>query len=740
MLMTVADFRQRVSSEIDGLVSDLRSITGRVGEEEAKAWRESLPKLAKFLRASGLQALHLHFSERGALAIEYQLPASGLFADAVLLGAHNGRPSAVIIELKNWVTRTDRPGKAEGLIERRGYQELHPSDQVRGYVNYCRYFHSGVQDLSADVQGCVLFTADYVTNAYVAEPNKLLAANFPIFTTAEESIRDEANAFFTQRLTTPHPEFAAAFDAGNYRQQRGFIQQIARQVQDSQSRPFELLDNQRLALNICKTVATEVVSRWTGGSVDRRVVTVIGPPGSGKSAVAARLWAEISLMDTVPDGDIVFTTTSMSQSTNWHHLFNQLGTEGARGVLRKATGCYPISTHRVGQLRRIHGQDSLEGVSQWRDHLLWLAKIGEDCRSGAEDKATLVNIVDEAHSLINTEADGGVGQFGFPPTLGPQAYHLIRSSVLTIFFLDPQQGFRHRENTSLQDIKQWASELGAGEVEVISLEGVQFRCAGSVEYVSWVESLLAGSSPHRNQVYASAWLPEIISAPSMQNVVPLRRVAERTKEYSTSPSKNGKRSFDFRVFENPHDLETHLRQVCQSGETMRLLSSYSRKWVTTGQTGRPHLLPPSRQDFYEEFPDGTTWSRVWNVVQGDDYTSYVQGSGDSQIAIDPLSEVGCPYAVRGFDYDYIGILWLEDLVWRNGKWSLNLEVVEESGLRTLVNQAKHNGPDSPEYGTLLEKVSQAYRILMTRALRGTYVWVKDAETRTHVMESLGLKQ
>ena len=37
------------------------------------------------------------------------------------------------------------------------------------------------------------------------------------------------------------------------------------------------------------------------------------------------------------------------------------------------------------------------------------------------------------------------------------------------------------------------------------------------------------------------------------------------------------------------------------------------------------------------------------------------------VGVDPLCEVGCPYVVRGFDYDYVGVLWLSDLVWR-GRW------------------------------------------------------------------------
>ena len=46
---------------------------------------------------------------------------------------------------------------------------------------------------------------------------------------------------------------------------------------------------------------------------------------------------------------------------------------------------------------------------------------------------------------------------------------------------------------------------------------------------------------------------------------------------------------------------------------------------------------------------------------GNDYTWYVTGHPAGRISSDPLCEVGCTYAVRGFDYDYVGILWLNDL-------------------------------------------------------------------------------
>src|SRR5207237_3573923 len=129
----------------------------------------------------------------------------------------------------------------------------------------------------------------------------------------------------------------------------------------------------------------------------------------------------------------------------------------------------------------------------------------------------LVTVVDEAHSLINPEHTAGRGQFGFVTTLGPQAYHIIRTSQLAIFLLDPEQGFRERENTAVDDIENWSQELGADKPEMINLEGAQFRCAGSAEYVNWLESVLQGAPPSRNQVIASAWqrYPAADTAPNI---------------------------------------------------------------------------------------------------------------------------------------------------------------------------------------------------------------------------------
>ena len=127
---------------------------------------------------------------------------------------------------------------------------------------------------------------------------------------------------------------------------------------------------------------------------------------------------------------------------------------------------------------------------------------------------------------------------------------------------------------------------------------------------------------------------------------------------------------------------------------------------------------------------------------------------------DPLCEVGCPYEIRGFDFDYVGLLWLDDIIWRNGRWmvdmSKTIDVANTSSYAKACDEQIHfrrrNGyrgdaakriplvplsaDDMPMTQKFFKRVLQAYRILLTRAVRGVYIYIHDKETREHVRELL----
>jgi len=750
MIIRVDEFRHRVQHELSVLVSELQTITSRFGKEEEHAWKSSLPRLAKAFASPGFDLMHLYLQGGSELSLEYQLPAASSWCDVVLLGRGKKGPGAVIIELKDWQTHGDSPGNFPGLVKHHGEFVLHPSDQVRGYVEYCRRFHSAVHDQKAVVNGCVFFTQKTPIQAYTLTPNDALTLEFPCFSFQEADLAEPFPAFIAKTITEPDVEFAGAFERGYYKQDRGFVRQIAGQILKPDESPFVLLDNQRRAFSLCRAQADSAL--YAQGSIAaKKVIVIEGPPGSGKSVVAAKLWAALATDERLPEGPIVFTSTSASQNSNWAHLFARTaGSVGGAGVVKKATSYTPITTHSLGQLRTKHGSDFLEDASTWRDHLQLIRTCGIPFVHGSRDGEYLVSVVDEAHALINPEHREGRGQYGFVTSLGPQAYHIIRVSQVTIFLLDERQSFRTQENTTVSDLRNWAVELGA-EFFTVSLAGHQFRCAGSKEYVDWVEAVLEGESPECCRVRASAWS----SRPDRQQLAveaskivpfeaeePVPRVAEAAVDYghpTKAPSVSSSSSLELRIFDTPAAMESALRERHLQGSTVRLLAPYARPWATRLHA-HPHDLPDVMKDFvinYVEDGGKKTWAKVWNHVpnNGSDYSAFIQGREGTRMNSDPLCEVGCPYAVRGFDWDYVGILWLSDLVFdaKAARWFADPGHVHETGFRTLKTKAaKEPARDGPHHQNLLEAVAQCYRILLTRPLRGVYLWFENADTRKFI--------
>lgn len=733
MLLSVSDFRRRVSDDMNGLVEELRSVTGRTGSEESEAWKASLPVVSATLAHRDFSDLHLYLGDHGRLSLEYRLPSSSSWCDLVLLGRHRGKPSAVIVELKHWTTRGDRAGSTEGIMLRQGADELHPSEQVRGYVNYCRRFHSTVHDAEASVTGLVLFTKDRNFGTYGDAPNDRLFREFPCFHGSTSEADPALVAFLRERITEPDETFAASFERGLYKQDRSFVRQIGEQVLTPGASPFELLDGQRLGFALCRSRIENAIFS-SERKVQKTVVIVTGPPGSGKSVVAAKLWATLATDSRLEAGSFVLTSTSKSQETNWQHLFDLTGGRGAGGVVRPANVYAPITTTQLGALQRAYPETFTDPLA-WRESMAVLRALGH--RLHMPDDHMLVSIVDEAHALINPEHSDARALSGWPNTMGPQAYHIIRASTVSVFLLDEAQSFRERESTAIEMIERWAEELGAVVVPRISLDGAQFRCAGSAEYVTWIERMLAGRSASECASTVDEWRAPTVDRSTLSKQI----AAQHGPVYSLDQARRSARipGFVLDLVDDPWTLDGILREKVQGGSSVRLLASYSRKWITKNSPA-PRSLPETMQDFQFVDAHGThaMWSRPWNFVpRGTDYTAFVQAPPGSDMAIDPLGEVGCPYVVRGFDFDWIGLLWLKDLVWRDGRWRVAPDEVHETGLGRMKNRARNeHNLDGPEHAALLRRIQQAYRIILTRAMKGVIVWCEDDETRTHLRSCL----
>lgn len=700
MLITVSEFCRRVDSELGGLVLDLQDDIGREAPGEKYAWESSLPRLAEALSSPKLKSLHLFFSRKGHLELEYRLPASGSRCDAVLLGQGPAGPAAVIVELKHWITGEDRPGPTEPLVYHAGNLVSHPSIQVSSYVEYCQRFHSAVQAHASIVDGCVLFTRSTSLDAYLQPPHDGLVKQYPVFGASGNDLLTRLPEWVFERIQEPNEKFANDFSNGIYTQDRRFVRHVSSLLQDPKSSPFVLLDEQRRAFDV---IMNELESRYaTEVPPERLVVIVEGPPGSGKSVLAAQLWARLASHPEI-DGNVVLSTTSGSQRSNWEHIFKDISRNSAgAGLVVPANSFNPGITPQWIKGIREHGQEAT--VASWRANLDGFRQSGKKWRS--PDLHFAATIVDEAHALIDPTAPNsqGIPPSGWSVHAGPQAWHIIRSSKVSMFLMDAEQSYRDNETTTPAAIESFARDFEDTQIVKLSLAGAQFRCGGSIEYTDWVEGVLTSAGPNAD---TSNW----------------RR---------STTNLEGK--FEFEIVDTPRRLENALRSRHEQGATVRLLASYAKKWVTKSESS-PHSLPDDRKDFLfqeQQTGDPEPWSKIWNYAPEQDYTYFVQGRTGTPIGNDPLCEVGCPYVVRGFDFDYVGLLWLPDLVWRTDHWETQLEHIHETAWPKTKAAAKKKDLSSDAAENLLNRVARGYRILLTRAIKGVYLWCEDPETREYL--------
>ena len=96
-----------------------------------------------------------------------------------------------------------------------------------------------------------------------------------------------------------------------------------------------------------------------------------------------------------------------------------------------------------------------------------------------------------------------------------------------------------------------------------------------------------------------------------------------------------------------------------------------------------------------------------------------------------VNEVGCIHTCQGLEVDYIGVIIGHDLIVRNG--AVYCDPSKRSKMDYSIRGYKQLMKRDSEKGTrrLNAIIRNTYRTLMTRGMKGCYVFAEDEETREY---------
>lgn len=278
------------------------------------------------------------------------------------------------------------------------------------------------------------------------------------------------------------------------------------------------------------------------------------------------------------------------------------------------------------------------------------------------------NVADNTYDfLVVDEAHRLNGKSGLYGNLGEnQVKELINASACTIFFIDEDQRVALADIGTKQAIRDFASAKGA-QIEEYELAS-QFRCSGSDGYLAWLD-----------------------------NALDIRPTANTVLD---------KAEYDFQVFDSPEALHEAII-VKNTQNKARVVAGYCWPWLSKND--------PQADDIVI----GEHYRRQWNLDK--DGPLWI-------IAPESVEQVGCIHTCQGLEVDYIGVIIGPDFIVRDGKI---ITVPEERDRhdKTIRGYKKRLKIDPEQVKAEVDLIiKNTYRTLMTRGMKGCYVFCDDQET------------
>ncbi len=260
-----------------------------------------------------------------------------------------------------------------------------------------------------------------------------------------------------------------------------------------------------------------------------------------------------------------------------------------------------------------------------------------------------------------------------------QIKEIIHSSKCSVFFIDESQRVTMDDIGSVEQIRFWARMEGSevSEMELLS----QFRCNGSNGYLAWLDDVLE-----------------------------IRETANYNLEGI---------DYDIRVFDDPEQVRKLVLQKNRIANRARILAGYCWKWP------KEHRNDTS----YHDISIGD-FGISWNLDGGEAYA----------LSETSVNEAGCIHTTQGLEFDYVGVIIGDDLRYENDHvvTDYTKRASTDQSIKGLKKLYKTNRTEAEQRSD--EIIKNTYRTLMTRGMKGCYIYCTDKNLREYIKKRLEIYQ
>lgn len=576
-----------------------------VQSPEFMSWQNSLGRIKDLMEIADLSDNYV--------ALEYQVPYNDRRIDCLLFGKNSKTSNIYLIELKQWtkVYSTQIEGNYVETYTGGGKRTVaHPSQQVKGYHNYLLDF---VEEFEIDPP-LKLYSCSYCHNYSHIDESGLfdpiynrIVSEYPVY--CKEDVDTIAMELREKLANGEGFEVFNRFMRSRIRPSKKLLENVRDIIENGKE--YSLINEQLVAKNVIWSKVRKSIKKS-----QKSVVIVRGGPGTGKSIIALNVLAEVASRK--------LSSIFVCKSKPFREGLQKLVGGRAKNLFTNPYFLVPAKT---------------------------------------EENGLDVIFIDEAHRLEKSN----VHRYMKPEHRSDlsQVDQIIRAGKTSVFFIDDKQSVRNLEIGTSEYIREAARNYGV-EIEEVELLS-QFRCMGSNNYLTWIESLLGYGD-------------EI-------------RILKKNE------------IFDFRIFDTPDRLYNALKEKEQEKQgSARLVAGFCWPWS-------------------DPRPDGT----LVKDVKIENFEMPWETKGDHgvdefppwyQWALKPkgFEQVGCIYTAQGFEFDYIGVIIGNDLQFdkENQRLFGDIKYTRDPTLKR----------DTVNFNNYVKNI---YRVLLTRGMKGCFVYFINKE-------------